>query len=134
MKIYFAGSIRGGRKYAKTYRELVAGLRRYGEVLTEHVADETLLREEKQLSDVQIFQRDVDWIRRSDVIVAEVSQPSLGVGYEIALAESLGKRVVCLFQKGAGRLSAMLTGNSGVTVIEYGELVEAWAALGKWLG
>lgn len=38
-RIYFAGSIRAGRDDAKVYAEIVAYLKNYGKVLTEHVGD-----------------------------------------------------------------------------------------------
>ena len=37
MKIYFAGSIRGGREEEETYLKLIEHLATYGQVLTEHV-------------------------------------------------------------------------------------------------
>lgn len=40
--IYFAGSIRAGRKDAALYARIVAVLKKYGTVLTEHVGDPNL--------------------------------------------------------------------------------------------
>ena len=37
MKIYFAGSIRGGREEEETYLKFIEHLATYGQVLTEHV-------------------------------------------------------------------------------------------------
>jgi hypothetical protein len=52
--------------------------------------------------------------------VAEVSTPSLGVGYEIGKATEWGKRVLCLYRPQVGRtLSAMIAGSKGVTLKEY---------------
>ena len=63
---------------------------------------------------------DVDWVRESDVVVAEVTTVSLGVGYEIGFAEQIGKRVICLYRPQAERrLSAMILGNTKLTVVEY---------------
>ena len=42
MKIYFAGSIRGGRNDKEIYLKLIQHLSNYGEVLTEHVGDQKL--------------------------------------------------------------------------------------------
>ena len=42
MRIYFAGSIRGGRDDVQLYLKIVKLLQRYGTVLTEHVADPQL--------------------------------------------------------------------------------------------
>ena len=44
-----------------------------------------------------IYNRDVDWLRESDCVIAEVTQPSLGVGYELGFAESLKIPVLCLY-------------------------------------
>lgn len=42
MKIYFAGSIRGGREDKEIYLQIVALLRKFGAVLSEHVGDQSL--------------------------------------------------------------------------------------------
>lgn len=91
-------------------------LARHGEVLTEHVATVG----EEELSDEEIFARDLGWLTSCDVVVAEVTTPSLGVGWEIGVAQERGIPVLCLFRPSGGRrLSAMLGGNLGVTVVEY---------------
>jgi hypothetical protein len=120
MKIYFAGSIRGGRDDAALYHEIVELLDTYGEVLTEHVADTELGVLGQAIGDEKIHDRDLAWIRESDCLVAEVTTPSLGVGYEIAKATEWGKPVLCLFRPVVGRsLSAMIAGSAGVTLREY---------------
>lgn len=121
MKIYFAGSIRGGRDDRALYLEIITALKHYGTVLTEHIGDDTLSHLGEVKKDVHfIYDRDVAWLQSADVIVAEVTTPSLGVGYEIALAESLKKPVLCLFRMQEDRLlSAMIAGNKNITVQEY---------------
>ncbi len=55
----------------------------------------------------------------ASIVIAEVTQPSIGVGYEIAAAEALEKTIVCLFRPDAGvRRSAMLA-SEGISHIEY---------------
>lgn len=127
MKIYFAGSIRGGREDVKLYSEIIKHLVKYGEVLTEHVADPYLLEKgEQNLSDKEIHDRDMDWLTQSDVIVAEVTAPSLGVGYEIRSAVELKKKVLCLYRPQKDkRLSAMISGCSELTIGNYHQLNEA---------
>ncbi len=120
MKIYFAGAIRGGREDAAIYLELVELLRAYGTVLTEHVADEQLTSLGESNDDRAIHDRDLAWLREADCLVAEVTTPSLGVGFEIGKATEWGTRVLCLFRPGAGRaLSALIAGSDRVTVREY---------------
>ena len=120
-KIYFAGSIRGGREDAELYHRIIVKLKHYGEVLTEHVGDDDLREDgENNKSDTYIHDRDMAWIQESDIIIAEVSTPSLGVGYEIASALNLGKPVFCLFNSNRGsNLSAMIRGSGKVKVYEY---------------
>ena len=129
MKIYFAGSIRGGRKDAEIYLQLVDELHKYGEVLTEHVATIG----EEDMSDGEIFVRDLEWLTNCDAVVAEVTVPSLGVGYEVGIAQSLGIPVLCLYRPASQRrLSAMLSGNPGVRVAEYDSVGEAAELLAEW--
>ncbi len=135
IKIYFAGSIRGGRDKARDYMELITLMREMGHVYTEHVGDEKALDiDDKTLSDKEIHDRDMDWIRKSDVMVAEVSVPSLGVGYEIANAIKLGIPVLCLYDKNAkNRISAMISGSKDLSVVSYESLKEVIPAIKSFI-
>ncbi|CAG0928918.1 hypothetical protein PLCT1_00859 [Planctomycetaceae bacterium] len=111
MKIYFSGSISGGREHAAIYQQLVAYLQALSyDVLSAHVADPDVLEREKDTSPRVVFERDVAWVHECDVMIAEVSTPSLGVGYEYGLAVQLGKPVLCVYRSGL-RMSKMITGN-----------------------
>ncbi|MEI8343810.1 MAG: nucleoside 2-deoxyribosyltransferase [Candidatus Moraniibacteriota bacterium] len=134
-KIYFAGSIRGGREDKDTYFALVEVLSRYGQVLTEHVGDKSLTEYgEDGSSDEYIYQRDLAWLREADLVIAEISTPSLGVGYEIAKAEEMKKEIICLYKKNANkRISAMLSGNSNLKTFGYTDLQEALKIIEAYL-
>jgi len=120
MKIYFAGSIRGGRGDAALYHRIIQTLGAYGQVLTEHVGDAALsAKGEDGPTDRAIYSRDMDWLAQADAIVAEVTIPSHGVGYEIGQAEAMGKPVLCLHRPGEGHLSAMLSGNASLQCAPY---------------
>lgn len=72
------------------------------------------------MTDVQIHDRDMDWLNQSDVLVAEVTQPSLGVGYEIGRAVALSKVIICLFRPDSGKkISAMISGAVGEKFFVY---------------
>lgn len=131
MNIYFAGSIRGGREKEALYAACIQYISKYGNVLTEHVGDASIGNKgEQHLSDKAIYTRDVQWIRDCDVVVADVSIPSLGVGYEIGYAESLKKPVLCLYDTSSERkLSAMISGNEYCTVVSYTSLDDIERAL-----
>ena len=111
MNIYFCGSIRGGRQDAALYHDMIAFLKQYGPVLTEHVGDLSLTAQGNDGTADAIWRRDTDWLRQSDIVIAECSTPSLGVGYELAFAEAIGKPVHVFYGKSDGRLSAMLAGD-----------------------
>jgi nucleoside 2-deoxyribosyltransferase len=126
MKIYFAGSIRGGREDQDLYLEIINILKNYGEVLTEHVGNKELSSYgQANMTDEEIYLKDTNWIRESDIVIAEVTTNSLGVGYEIAYAESLNKKIILLYREEEGkRLSSMLKGNKKLETITYSKLEE----------
>ncbi len=135
MKIYFAGSIRAGRGDQELYRQLIEGLQERGPVLTEHIGDPELGQSgDDGPSDAAIYDRDMAWLDTADLVVAEVSIPSLGVGYEIGRAELLGKPVICLFRPGPERwLSAMISGNPRLKVARYNTVAEALVLAGEFI-
>lgn len=76
----------------------------------------------------------MNWLSESNAVIAEVSAPSLGVGYELGQAEAMGKPILCLFDKtGGGRLSAMLSGNSKMSGVYYQDLNEAKRSIQEFL-
>jgi len=112
VKIYFSGSIVGGRDNAQIYAQIVEYLQARGhEVPTAHVARPDVLDWEKKNPPSLIYERDIAWIRESDLLIAEVSTPSMGVGYEIATALHLAKPVLCLYRQGS-TVSKMILGNT----------------------
>jgi nucleoside 2-deoxyribosyltransferase len=135
MKIYFAGAIRGGREDSALYLEIVELLKAYGHVLTDHIAGAELSELGEAGDDRQIHDRDLAWLRSADYLVAEVTAPSLGVGYEVGKATEWGTPVLCLFRPRAGRiLSAMIAGSPGVTVREYESAAELKRVFAEFFG
>ncbi|MEE4287268.1 MAG: nucleoside 2-deoxyribosyltransferase [Mariniphaga sp.] len=127
MKIYFAGSIRGGREDAALYSQIIEYLKNFGEVLTEHIGDPGLTGLGNDgPTDRLIHDRDLEWLLTADVVVAEVTTVSMGVGYEIGRAVAAGKKVLCLFRPDTARnLSAMIAGCPDIEVFGYGHFGEA---------
>jgi nucleoside 2-deoxyribosyltransferase len=111
MNIYFACSITGGREFEPVYQALVAALSADGhEIPTAHLAGNNVLALEAIVDPAEVYARDVAWIRACQALIAEVSVPSHGVGYEIAFALNNDKPVLCLYQQGR-KVSKMITGN-----------------------
>ncbi|MBR5048702.1 MAG: peptide-methionine (S)-S-oxide reductase MsrA [Erysipelotrichaceae bacterium] len=116
-RVYFAGSIRGGRQDADLYRQMITHLLKSADVLTEHVGNLDL---EVRPTPQEIYQQDMYWLSESDLLIGEVSTPSLGVGYELAYGEKIG--VPChLFCRRSISLSAMLTGDPYFRIYYYEE-------------
>jgi nucleoside 2-deoxyribosyltransferase len=111
MNIYFSCSITGGRNDQGIYKLLVDQLTDWGhEVPTAILASPNVLDYESSSAPNAVYKRDVKWVEDCDALIAEVSTPSHGVGYEIALALMLKKPVLCCYQKGR-KVSKMITGN-----------------------
>src|SRR5512143_2927196 len=111
MNIYFACSITGGREFEHVYQELTTALLADGhEIPTAHLADSTVTELEGRVAPREVYERDVNWIRAADALIAEVSVPSHGVGYEVGFALAAGKPVLCLSRQGR-KVSKMITGN-----------------------
>lgn len=133
-KVYFACSIRGGRNDAETYAQLVEHIKTKAKVLTEIFADGKLTASGMSLPSDEIWAKDIAWVREADAVIAEVTNPSLGVGYEIAKAEEWGKPVLALFRDdGTRKLSAMIGGAPGVTNHSYNTLDEAYGFIDEFL-
>jgi len=112
MNIYFACSITGGRDFEPVYQAVITALLADGHTVpTAHLADSEVKALEAIVSPNEVYERDVAWIGDCEALVAEVSTPSHGVGYEVAYALSIGKPVLCIYQEGQP-ISKMLSGNS----------------------
>lgn len=135
MKIYFAGSIRGGRVDAELYRRMISYMQNQGHnVLTEHVGSGKLcLSEQGRDRDAAIYNQDTAWLRESDVVIAECTCPSLGVGYELAYAERFEVPVHIFYNPSKCALSAMLTGDSYFHIHPYNTEEEIFTTLDKIL-
>lgn len=118
-KIYFAGSIRGGRIDAELYGRLIRYMQKSCIVLTEHIGSPHLNLLEQGKRDCDIYDQDTAWLRESDIVIAECTCPSLGVGYELAYAEKIGKPCHIFYDRTKTQLSAMLTGNPYFTIHPY---------------
>ena len=129
-------SITGGRNDESVYRALVAHLESGGhQVLTAHLASAQALEDETHLQARAVYERDCAWVRDCDAMIAEVSTPSHGVGYEIAYALEHGKPVLCCHSL-AARVSKMIAGNTrpGLRLCGYPDPPGALLGVDEFLG
>lgn len=135
MEIYFACSITGGRKDEAAYEAIVAALISAGHTVpTAHLASPGFIQQEAIVDPQEVYARDVNWIAGCQALVAEVSTPSHGVGYEIAYALHLGIPVLCCYRQGR-RVSKMILGNThpNLRVVAYEQPIEIQPILTEFL-
>ena len=127
MNIYYACAIIGGRNDQPMYQRMVEFLQSEGNVVLNAVISGAGFEgSDITRSPREVYTRDTTWIDESDALIAEVSTPSHGVGYEIAYALGKAKPVLCLYQSGR-RVSKMITGNTrpNLAVAPYRSIEEA---------
>ncbi len=88
-----------------------------------------------------MFRRDLEWLTACDVLVAEASGSSYGVGFEVGYvlgrAHASGQRVMLLYDTARrDKVSRLITGNDAVacTTFGYGSIEELTAFIDKTLG
>ena len=134
MKIYISGSIYGGTQKIETYKILIKELEKYGEVLDKQVADENTIANEAFQTDEEIYTDLEEKLKIADIIFAEVSIPSLGVGYELGFADKLNKKIIAIYdQNYTEKVSTMIRGNKRIELILYKNIKEITDNLEKLL-
>lgn len=132
MKIYFSGSIYGGRQKLETYKKLVKELQKYGEVLDAEVADDNVLIDEEGKTDYEVFEGLEEKLKQADLIFAELTVTSLGVGYEIGYADKSNKRIIGIYDSTVTpKITTMLRGNKRLKIIPYTDINEILSNLGE---
>lgn len=125
MKIYVSGSMYGGQQKIDTYKKLVDKLEEYGEVLTKQIADPKAIENEKYQKDEDIYNDLENKLENADILIAEVSVPSIGVGYEIGYASKLNKKIVAIYDKNyIDKVTTMIRGNKNIRIIPYENISE----------
>ncbi len=113
IKIYYAASMRGDRSNLADNKYIVRRLEELGyNILTKHVVEE-VLDIERGLTPREVFERDIKLLEEADLVVADVSFPSLGVGFEIAYTLLRGKDVLAICREDrVEKTSSMILGIS----------------------
>ena len=125
MKIYVSGSMYGGQQKIDTYKKLVDKLEEYGEVLTKQIADPEAIENEKYQKDEDIYNDLENKLEKADILIAEVSVPSIGVGYEIGYASKLNKKIIAIYDKNyIDKVTTMIRGNKNIKIIPYKDIRE----------
>ena len=134
MKIYVSGSIYGGTQKIDTYKILIEELEKYGEVLDKQIVDPNTIENEKYQSNEDIFKSLEKQLMMADILFAEVSIPSLGVGYELGFADKIGKKIIAIYDENyTKKVSTMIRGNKRIKLIPYKNIEDITKNLEKLL-
>ena len=121
MKIFFNTSVSGRKEYEPNYKAIDLALRKTGHTVTSGVfvatKDQVDHESEKQAN--IYYHKLTKWIKQSDVLVFEVSYPSLGVGHEITWGLQLNKPVIVFYVKGKKPFILDAIPDEKLQVIEY---------------
>jgi nucleoside 2-deoxyribosyltransferase len=118
LNIYLACTVRGDRGAVSAARALADALESLGHsVLTRHLLDDHVETAESALSEREVFERDLRWLDSSDLLVAEASGSSYGVGFEVGYvlgrSATTGQRVLLLYDEARRPfVSRLIAGNS----------------------
>ncbi len=133
MNIYFSCSLTGGRSDQPVYAAMVDWMLAQGhEVPTAHLARPEVMAEETGIAPETVYTRDIAWVDAAETVVADVTTPSHGVGYEIAYALMTGKPVLCLAREGV-KVSKMITGNPKLMFARYADAEQAVQLVAEFL-
>jgi nucleoside 2-deoxyribosyltransferase len=142
MRIYLACTVRGERGGVLAGRAICQRLQEHGhDVLTTHLLADDVDRAESALSEEQVYRRDLDWLARCDVLVAEASGSSYGVGFEVGFllgrARQTKQRVLLVYDAARRHaVSRLITGNcdDACTTFAYSSLEELIGFIDRQLG
>src|SRR6266850_2637509 len=137
MRIYLACTVRGDRRGLRAGRAICERLQQHGhQVLTTHLLADDVEATESRLSEDEVYRRDIDWLSRCEVLVAEASGSSYGVGFEVGYvlgrAAVSGQRVVLLYDAARrDKVSRLITGNDDAScrTFEYASIDDLAAFL-----
>ena len=128
MKIYLACTVRGDRGGTVAGRAICDRLRRLGhDVLTTHLLADNVDEAESALPEAEVYRRDLEWLTSCDVLVAEASGSSYGVGFEVGYVLARGQQAVVVYNAARrDAISRVVTGNCdpNCTTVAYGSLDE----------
>lgn len=126
MTIYLACTVRGDRGGVEAGRAICARLQHHGHhVLTTHLLADHVNDTESTLTEHEVYTRDLQWLSSCDVIVAEASGSSYGVGFEVGYvlgrASETRQRAVLLYDTARrGAISRLITGNGDAACTTFG--------------
>jgi nucleoside 2-deoxyribosyltransferase len=136
-RVFFSCSMRGGYSRVKQaeLRKILDIIEELGlELISRHQTQANFVERESRLTEQQIHDRDYRWLEEADLVVAEITNPSLGVGAEIADAIHLKIPVLAVYKREyADQISAYIRGKPGVVCRAYSDHRELKEVIRKFV-
>ncbi len=138
--VYVAHAIKGDTSWEGAFEVIEGAVKEAGRTLgvdigvySEEATDETRLVSKGGWRDV--FKRDQEWLRNSDLLVAEVSGESFGVGWEVAYAQQVMLIPVLCLASSSAHTPALIAGNThrGLTLQLYATRGELRRTVGAFV-
>jgi nucleoside 2-deoxyribosyltransferase len=137
MNIYLACTVRGDRGAVAGLRALVTSLEDAGHtILTKHLLDDNVDGAESALTERAVYERDIAWLEACDLLIADASGSSFGVGFEVGYvlgrSDRTDQRVVLLYRADRrDQISRLIIGNAHprCAVLPYATGAELEAAV-----
>ncbi|HXG57300.1 MAG TPA: nucleoside 2-deoxyribosyltransferase [Vicinamibacterales bacterium] len=125
MNIYLACTVRGDRGAVGVARTLAGALESMGHtILTGHLLDDNVDTAESALTERDVFERDMTWLDAADLLIAEASGSSYGVGFEVGYvlgrSDVTDQRVLLLYDEARRPMvSRLIAGNVHANCTTY---------------
>jgi nucleoside 2-deoxyribosyltransferase len=137
MTIYLACTVRGDRGAVAGLRSLVTALEAGGHtILTKHLLEDNVEGAESTLTERAVYERDIEWLEACDLLIADGSGSSFGVGFEVGYvlgrSDRTDQRVVLLYRADRrDHVSRLIVGNAHrrCVVVSYATGAELEAAV-----
>ena len=86
-------------------------------ILTKHLLDDNVEGAESALTERAVYERDIAWLEACDVLIADASGSSFGVGFEVGYvlgrSDRTDQRVVLLYRADRrDQISRLIVGNA----------------------
>ncbi len=120
MNIYFCGSMTHSQEKMEFYKELIDYLEQYGSVLNKFVGEKIVYKD-----NLDISKRDTSNLKNADILIADVSVLSLGVGFELGYADLLPIKTLIIYDDAYPTPSGLILGNPNFAIESYKTIDDA---------
>ncbi len=130
MKMFFTYKSKGSIDTSDKLEKINNFLEKKGELLSKDLRLKNFKPSGEKMNDKDILDRSLNLIKECDVFIADVSFPSLGVGYQINFAKNLNKKIICLYEVQVKQeLSPIINRDNYIHLIKYKDLEEMFIQL-----